>query len=131
MRKIIAAIILPTLAACAGTNTLTLKPAQPKPIDCALELYTAENEIPHKFETLCVVEAQTGTGMLDNRTATAAINLARPELCKCGADAGLIVDSHSRTASWWLPSSTDQMRGQAQIKGVRFLAEQESQVAPK
>jgi hypothetical protein len=124
MKKYLLALSCALLSACAGTSVLTLKPAAPREANCPLDLYASEAEVPKKFETLCIVESHTGTGWKDERTANAAIELARPELCKCGAQAAVIIDSSSKRSPDLLTSvftPAQDMRGNAQVKGIRFV----------
>ena len=89
--------------------------------DCQLEVFASESEVKRTFETLCLVEGYTSTRMFADRTMTGAIEEARPKLCGCGADAAIIVDGSSSTASFWAPATLNEVRGHAKLKGIRFV----------
>jgi hypothetical protein len=113
-----------SILGCAGTDVTQLKPGVAKAHDCDLPIFAAESEVPQKFETVCVVEARTGTGWIHDRSAAAAIKKARPKLCECGADAAIIVEATSMQGSDWTATTLTPMqdiRGNAKIRGIRYL----------
>lgn len=115
-------ICIVTILGCQSATLYQLKPAIAKPENCHIELYASETEVPGKFETLCIVEAKTGTGMIQDRSANAAINEARPKLCECGAEAAIVIEATSREGTLSnLFTPVWDMSGRAKLKGIRFI----------
>ena len=109
---------------CAGSNVMVLKPAVARPADCELPVFASESEVGRKFETVCIVEGRTGTAIFGDTSAAGALNQAKPSLCACGADAGLVVSSSSSqhasglfTGPW---TPVRDIRGNIQVRGIRF-----------
>ena len=120
---LIALLCLSSLS-CAGSDILQLKPAPARSPDCGMEVFASEGDVGRRFETLCIVEACTGQGMFDERTATAAIAEAKPSLCECGADAAIILEATSQSTNNWtatVETPSHELRGNAKLKGVRYL----------
>ena len=126
MNKIILNIFLIFLSACSSLHVATLRNALPRTDGCSLELFASDNEVAKKFETLCLVETSTNKGVFSDKTAANAIDRARPALCACGADAGVIMSSSSAKAGFWTATfftPTQDQSGNAQIKGIRYIKE--------
>lgn len=124
MRKILFLLPVLQLIACAGSSVMRLKVAPSKPLDCKVDIFASESEVPKKFETVCLVEAYTGTGLIHEKTAAAALEEAQPELCKCGADAAIIIDATSKQSNVWTTSiftPIQDQRGNIKVKGVRYV----------
>lgn len=116
-------VMILVLSGCAGSTSTILKQATAKPLDCKFDIYASESEVQRKFETLCLVEAHTGQGLIHNKTISGAIEEARPKLCECGAEAAIIVDGSSKQASDWTATiftPAQDLRGNAKLKGIRF-----------
>lgn len=124
MNKALLLMVVGTLSACAGATVTRLKTAPARPLDCDLEIFATEAEVPKKFETLCLVEAHTGTGLMHDRTAAGALAHAKPKLCECGADAAIIVEAQSKQSSDWTASvftPIQDQRGNVSLRGIRYL----------
>lgn len=107
------------ITGCAGATITTLKPSTPRPENCEIEVFGSEAEIKREYESLCLVEAQTGTAVFDDRTLGGAIAVAKPKLCECGAEAAVIMAGRSAGDSLFA-TSLNQVRGSVVLKGIRF-----------
>lgn len=104
--------------------TTTLKAAAPNPDNCYFDIYTSEREVPRRFESLCIVEAFTGQTASDDTSMSGAINLARPKLCRCGADAAVLLEGTSAQVGPWEANDytlPEDIRGKGILKGIRFV----------
>jgi len=81
------------LAGCARVGVTTIYPYEVPAKDgsCRLDMYSDEAEITRPHRVLCVLDSVTGSMFLNRRKGADAIDYARSEACKCGADALLIV----------------------------------------
>ena len=108
-------LALVLLAGCASTGVTHIKAAQPKPVDCALDIYTVEAELKRPYEPLCLIDATSGRTMFHDRTVRGALEKAKPEACKCGADAIVLVTATTTTAT-----AENYGEGTAIIRAVRY-----------
>ncbi len=116
MKKyIILTAFLLALSSCASVGVTKLNPAEPKEKNCALEIFSSESEIKKPFEVLCLLDSGTATNAFADKTVAGAIQLAKPEACKCGADAILILNGNTEGMSL-----TGWGRGTALLKAIRF-----------
>lgn len=92
MRKSIAIIVITLLmSACATVGVTQMKSdVTPKKDGCKLDVYSAEKEIEHSYEVVCLIDSKTGGNAFADKTMAGAISLAKPAACRCGADAILI-----------------------------------------
>ena len=124
MIRILSSFLLVQLTACAGTSVMQLKVVPARPLDCKVDIFASDSEVPKKFETLCVVEAHTGAGWIHDKTASGALEQARPKLCECGADAAVLVDATSKQSSDWTTSiftPIQDQRGNVKVRGIRYI----------
>lgn len=116
MRKnVISAIMLLAIAGCSTAGTTQLKLASARPEHCELDVYASKEEITRPWETVCMIDSRTGTTAFHTKTASAAIDHAKPHACECGADAILIdsMDTEGVTLGTW-------GRGKAILQGIRY-----------
>jgi hypothetical protein len=100
---------------CGSVGVTQVTPAQPLRRDCVLDIYTSEAEVKRPYTVVCLLDAQTGTTAFTSKTIAAAIEKAKPEACKCGADAIIFVAGDTEGASlvgWG--------RGRALVKAIRY-----------
>jgi hypothetical protein len=87
------------MCACASVGVQVVKEQSSKQTDCKIDVYTSENEIKREYETLCLIDSKTGSTLFDKKTIAAAIDIAKPKACKCGADALLVMSADRRGVS--------------------------------
>src|SRR3989338_5908689 len=78
------------LTSCASVGVSRIKEYPSKGQNCQLDVYTDKSEISKPFEVISLIDSRTGTTLLHDRTASSAIEEAKPYACDCGADAVLI-----------------------------------------
>jgi hypothetical protein len=83
---------------CVRLGT-TVVPA--KPDDCPVTIYSSEGEVKQPFETLCLLNARTSSGLFNNRSLEEATRRLKEAACKCGADAVIVTDLARETMSSW------------------------------
>jgi hypothetical protein len=108
----IAALSMVLLPSCANIGVTTIKASSPKPENCILDIYTDEREIKRPFEVLCLIDSTTARSVLATKTGAAALEKAKPEACKCGADAILITEIGKM--------ATMDAQGKAVLKAIRY-----------
>jgi len=91
-------------------RALPPKPSTP----CMLDIYTNTAEITRPYEELCLIDSRTGITAFHYRTAAEAIRQARPEACRCGADAMIVASARTEGAAfgWGM--------GAAVIKAIHY-----------
>ncbi len=105
------------IAGCAKVGVTRLDQSfSPRPENCHLDIYTDTGKIPRAYREVCLIDSQTGTTAFANKTVAAAIELARPAACSCGADAIIV----SGTATEGI-SMAGWGRGSAIIKAIVYL----------
>ena len=88
------------------------------PWHCQLEVFGSEADITRPFVVLCVIESKTGGTIFDRHSVDAAMDQLRPDACKCGADALLLIDMtkegalSSFSAGWG--------RGMVKVKAIKW-----------
>jgi hypothetical protein len=92
-------LVLVLLVGCASTGVTHIRAAQPKPAGCEFDLYTAEAELKRPYEVLCLIDATSGHTLFHDRTVRGALEQAKPEACECGADAIVLVNATTTTAT--------------------------------
>ncbi len=100
---------------CASVGVTPVRLVQPKPETCELEIYVSEAEVYRPFEVACLIDSRTGSTGFHTRTAAAAIDIARPAACECGADALLVGNTNTSgmtSGSWG--------EGTAIIRAIRY-----------
>ena len=102
-------------ASCARVGVMRVKSEPPKPSHCKLDVYTSEKEVTVPFEVLCLIDAQTSPNAFASKTVAAAVEKAKPEACKCGADAIIFVGGDTEGPNFWSGG-----RGRAMIKAIRY-----------
>jgi len=107
---------LATLLGCATADVTTLKSAPPKHEDCDIDLFASEKDIKRPFETVCLITANTGSSVFEDRTMNGAISEIRPKACACGADAIVLMNGES--GGW--NAMTGNKQGHATVKAVRY-----------
>lgn len=108
----IAALSMVFLTSCANVGVTTIKAAPPKPENCSLDIYTDESEIKRPFEVLCLIDSSTSRSIFATKTGAAALEKAKPEACKCGADAIIITEIGKM--------DTIDAQGKAVLKAIRY-----------
>lgn len=101
------------LSSCATVGVTAIQEAPAKNEDCKLAVYTDAREILKPYEVVCYIDATTAGHILADTTIAGAINAARIQACRCGADALLIHDARREVATLW-------GRGIAIMKAVRY-----------
>ena len=104
------------LSGCGGVSATRVNPGEPKSEGCQLEIFAAESEVEREFVTACLINSQTGTTAFADKSASAAIEKAKPEACECGADALLIESSGKEGPT----QAAIYGQGQATIRAIRF-----------
>jgi len=116
-RDVAVASTLLVSVSCATVNVDHVKSAPPRPDDCKLDLWRDVDAIPVKFVTVCRIQSASGTTLFADRSKKAVIDEIRPEACRCGADALLLVSTDvegvGMSAGWGKTS--------AEIKAIRYL----------
>ncbi len=84
------------LASCASVDVAKMKTLPPKSEDCQIDVYSEASAVKRKYEVACILGSSTGTTLFADRSVQHAIDIAKPEACKCGAD-GILVDSVTKT----------------------------------
>lgn len=85
------------LASCASVGVTISKSVPPKPKNCNLDVYFSESEIKRPYEVIALIDSKTGSNL--NKTVAKAIENAKPQACKCGADAILVGQTNTVTVS--------------------------------
>ena len=88
-------------AGCASVGVTRMRQAAAKPEGCPLEVFGAEGKVKRPFEVVCMLDSKTGSTLLDDRSAAAAIEKAKPEACRCGGDAIIVWARRERAAPTW------------------------------
>lgn len=107
--------ILALLASCASVDVVKTKTLPPKAENCTLEVFFEIAAIKKPYEVACILGSSTGTTLFADRSVEHAVELAKPEACKCGADA-ILIDSVSKTGM----SLTGYGQGSASIKAIVY-----------
>lgn len=106
---------LAILASCASVDVAKIKTLPPKKENCSLDIYSEASAIKKPYEVACVLGSSTGTTLFADKSIQHAIDIAKPEACKCGADA-ILVDNVSKTGM----SLTGYGQGTASIKAIVY-----------
>lgn len=114
MKKLICLSLL-VLSGCSSVGSTQLKQAESKPPNCELDIYSGKDEIKRPYEAICLLDSRTGTTAFHKKTASAAIENAKPAACACGADAILVeqTDTNGVTLMTW-------GQGKAVLRGIRY-----------
>jgi hypothetical protein len=112
MKQILLVVCL--LPACAGVGVTQLKDVPSREPDCKLDVYTEAKEVTRPVEAVCLLDAHTSARAFTDRTISGAIELAKPEACKCGADALILMSGRSEGANM------TNGQGFATLKAVRY-----------
>lgn len=115
IKSFILTACLIALSSCASVGVTKIKPAEPKDKKCSIAVFTSESEVKRPFEVVCLLDSGTATNLFADKTVSGAINLAKPEACRCGADAILLVNGDTEGVSM-----TGWGRGKALLKAIRF-----------
>jgi hypothetical protein len=119
MRKAFAITVLFCSLACTKVGVTHLGNAgsyAPKPENCALDVFSSSDEIKQKYVEVCLIDSRTGSTLFHDKSAAAAVDHARADACKCGADALLIqsTDTKGVSMSGW-------GEGKAIVKAIRYV----------
>jgi hypothetical protein len=111
--------VVASSCAVVGVTRLT-SPLPPRELGCQLRVFLTEKAIRRQYEVVCLIDARTGISNFADRSASGAIDSARPKACECGTDA-IIVDSvGSQTVG-----ESYNSQGTAVVRAIRFLSEAE------
>ncbi len=116
MRKVLLlSLCILGLSACSSMGTTQLVNAEPKAPNCKLDVYSSEKEVKRPYKAICVIDSRTGTTAFHDKTASAAIQNAKPLACQCGADAILIegMSTEGMTFMTW-------GEGKAILRGIKY-----------
>lgn len=102
-------------SSCASVDVARIKSLPPKGENCALDTYSDVTSVKKSYEVACVLGSSTGTSLFADKSIQHAIDLAKPEACKCGADA-ILVEHVSSTGM----SLTGYGQGSASIKAIVY-----------
>ncbi|WP_346795462.1 hypothetical protein R5M92_08390 [Halomonas sp. Bachu 37] len=105
-----------SLAGCSSVGVQPVSVGSAKPANCTLDQYASERDIERPHEVACVLTSKTGTTLMHDKSASAAIDNARADACACGADA-IVVESAEEegiTLMTW-------GQGKATLKAMRYL----------
>lgn len=105
------------VAACASVDVARMKTVPSKAPNCAVDVYSEIAAIKRKYEVVCVLGSSTGTSLFADKSIQHAIDIAKPEACKCGADA-ILVENVSKTGM----SLTGYGQGSASIKAIIYTS---------
>jgi hypothetical protein len=103
------------LAGCAGTSVSSIKPSTPKPSDCHIEVFLHSSAVQRPNEVVCHLESRTGASLFHDHSISKAIQVAKPDACRCGADA-IVLESKKEAKL----SLTSTYRGRATLNAIRF-----------
>ena len=116
-RNTLLALLLVFLPACTTVGVTTVgKPELDHGEYCHLDVFTSEAEVGRPFRVVCLIDSRTGTTAFHDRTAAAAIRHAKPEACKCGANAIIIAGVATDGVTAWTWGE-----GKAIIKAIKYL----------
>lgn len=103
------------MTSCASVGVNISKSYPPKDKDCMLDVYYSEQEVKKSFEVIALIDSKTGSNLFAKKTVSAAIELAKPKACECGADAIIItqMDKEGVTAGGY-------GYGKAMIKCIKY-----------
>ena len=103
------------ITSCASVGVTTIKKHRPRGENCSLDIYTDKKEIKVPYEVISLIDSHTGSTLIHVRTASQAIENAKPAACEAGADAMLIesADTEGVTYKRW-------GQGKAIIKALRY-----------
>lgn len=101
MKTLASVFCLLAIFSCASSGVQTIKQFPAKEKGCAIDLYTAENEVTKKYDVVCLIDSKTGSTLFDKRTVAEAIDLSKRKACECGADAVVLVSSDRKGTSFW------------------------------
>lgn len=107
--------LLMLMAACASVDIAKMKTFPPKPESCEIDVYSEASAVKRKYEVACILGSSTGTTLFADKSVQHAIDIAKPEACKCGAD-GILVDSVTKTGFGW----NGYGQGTASIKAITY-----------
>ena len=112
-----AVIVTGCTGSTAVVRTSTLTP-EPLPKDCHLDIYTSEADITRRYETVCMIHAETGRTLFERHSVDAALDRIRPKACSCGAHALIVTDVAKQGAfsSW----SSGYGFSTAKVKAIRY-----------
>ena len=120
IRLLVLAMFALSLSGCGDVRVVPVKEAESKRSDCSLSTYASTDEIKRPYETVCLIDSQTGISilhkLLHKDTVDAAIKQAKGRACLCGADAIIIqrIDSDRAT------KDAKGSKGIAKIRAIRF-----------
>jgi len=74
----------------------------PKPADCAYEVFGDEDDVQRPFAVTCVIDSKTGTTVFHRHSAKAALDHISPKICECGGDAIIVMgtDKEGALSTW-------------------------------
>lgn len=120
IRLLVLAALALSMAGCGDVKVVPVKEAESKRTDCSLATYSSTDEIKRPYETVCLIDSQTGISivhkLLHKDTVNAAIKQAKGQACLCGADAIIVqrIDSDRAT------KDAKGSKGIAKIRAIRF-----------
>lgn len=103
------------LTGCATVGVTRLGQAEPRNKKCSLDVFTNESEVKRQYQNVCLIDSKTGSTLGDNRTMAGAIDIIRPEACKCGADAIVLMGGRSEGMNFWSNG-----QGFATVKAIKY-----------
>lgn len=103
------------ITSCASVGITTIKKHPPRGENCSIDIYTDKKEIKVPYEVISLIDSHTGSTLVHVRTASQAIENAKPAACEAGANAMLIesTDTEGVTYGRW-------GQGKAIIKALRY-----------
>ena len=90
-------IAILVLSACASVGVTVSKSYPAKVKNCNLDIYFSESEVKRPYEVIAQIDSKTGSNL--NKTVAKAIENAKPQACKCGADAIIVGQTNTVTVS--------------------------------
>lgn len=85
------------IVACASVGVTISKSVAARPKGCNLDVYFSESEIKRPYDVIALIDSKTGSNL--NKTVAKAIENAKPQACKCGADAILVGQTNTVTVA--------------------------------
>ena len=110
------------LSGCASTGVTPIKMAPPRHKNCTLDVYTSPLEVRREYEVLCLIDSTSGRTLGNDRTVRGAIAEAKPYACRCGADAVIIMDATTTTAT---PMAYGE--GTVVLRAIRYVQRREAE----
>jgi uncharacterized protein YceK len=94
-------------AGCSSVGTTYVSserfPAREK--NCSLDVYMAREDVKREYAPICILDSDSGTSGVVDRSITATIRNARPYACQCGGDGLLVIQATSAQPGFWTSGS--------------------------